>query len=68
MPTTAASEPMLIVFAENVSDNMQVRTDMLDHLVWQEVCALLESPQRLEQEYERRLQSPSREDKGPAAI
>jgi hypothetical protein len=34
---------------------------MLDQLVWHEVCALLEEPQRLEQEYQRRLQAP---DKG----
>ena len=47
---------------QRVCDNMQVRTDMLDQLVWQEVCALLEEPQRLEQEYRRRLQTPSKED------
>jgi site-specific DNA recombinase len=35
-----------------------VRTDTLDQLVWQEVCALLEDTQRLEQEYQRRLHTP----------
>ena len=35
--------------------NHQVRTDLLDLAVWREVCALLEHPQRLEQEYRQRL-------------
>ena len=46
---------------ERICDNLQVRTDMLDEWVWNEVCALLEEPQRLEQEYQRRLQAPSQE-------
>ena len=37
--------------------NTQVRTDRLDEAVWQQVCQLLEDPQRLRQEYERRLQA-----------
>jgi site-specific DNA recombinase len=37
---------------ERICDNLQVRTDMLDELVWNEVCALLAEPQRLEQEYQ----------------
>jgi site-specific DNA recombinase len=53
---------------ERICGNIQVRTDMLDQLVWHEVCALLEGPQRLEQEYERRLQAPGREDEDLAAI
>jgi site-specific DNA recombinase len=40
---------------ERVCQNNQVRTDLLDVTVWQEVCALLEDPQRVEQEYRRRL-------------
>jgi site-specific DNA recombinase len=36
--------------------NTQVRTDCLDQAVWQQVCALLNDPQRLIQEYGRRLQ------------
>ena len=53
---------------ERVCDNMQVRTDLLDQVVWQETCALLEEPHRLEQEYESRLQAPSKEDEDLAAI
>jgi site-specific DNA recombinase len=53
---------------ERICDNMQVRTDTLDSLVWHEVCTLLEEPQRLEQEYQRRLQTPSREDEDLASI
>jgi len=37
--------------------NTQVRTDCLEEAVWQQVCQLLEDPQRLGQEYERRLQA-----------
>ena len=40
---------------ERICDNMQVRTDTLDQTIWQQVCVLLEEPQRLEQEYRRRL-------------
>ena len=53
---------------ERVCDNMQVRTDFLDHMVWQEVRALLEEPQRLEQEYQRRLQTPDRDNQNLVAI
>jgi site-specific DNA recombinase len=53
---------------ERICDNIQVRTDMLDQLVWHEVCTLLEEPQRLEQEYQRRLRAPSREDEDLTAI
>jgi site-specific DNA recombinase len=47
---------------ERICDNLQVRTDLLDELVWNEVCDLLAQPQRLEQEYQRRLNTPSREN------
>jgi site-specific DNA recombinase len=47
---------------ERICDNLQVRTDMLDELVWNEVCTLLAEPQRLEQEYQRRLNAPSQEN------
>jgi site-specific DNA recombinase len=40
---------------ERICDNKQVRTERLDALVWQQVRALLAQPQRLKQEYERRL-------------
>jgi len=42
-------------------DNTQVRTDLVDAAVWQEVRALLEQPERLQEEYERRLQDPGRD-------
>jgi site-specific DNA recombinase len=46
---------------ERVCDNLQLRTDRLDQAVWDEVCALLQEPKRLEQEYQRRLQAPSKD-------
>ena len=39
---------------ERVCQNTQVRTDLLDLAVWQEVCALLAQPERLAEEYRRR--------------
>ena len=47
---------------ERVCTNTQVRTDLLDLTVWQEVCSLLEDPQRVEQEYQRRLAPPDADD------
>jgi site-specific DNA recombinase len=41
--------------------NKQLRTDLVDAAVWREVCALLEQPERLQEEYERRLQDPGQE-------
>ncbi len=41
---------------ERVCANTQVRTDRLDLAVWHEVKSLLENPQRLTEEYRRRLQ------------
>ena len=35
--------------------NKQLRTDLVDEAVWNEVCKLLEEPTRLEQEYRQRL-------------
>jgi site-specific DNA recombinase len=43
---------------ERLCPNTQVRTDRLETAVWQEVCALLEEPQRLEAEYQQRLAAP----------
>ena len=45
---------------ERVCNNPQVRTDRLDLAVWQEVCALLAHPERLADEYRRRLHAPGR--------
>ncbi len=42
---------------QRVCSNTQVRTDRLEQAVWQEVCRLLEDPQRLVEEYQRRLQA-----------
>lgn len=44
---------------QRVCSNTQVRTDLLETAVWREVRALLQHPQRLEQEYHRREQEPS---------
>jgi site-specific DNA recombinase len=46
---------------ERICDNCQVRTDLLEEKVWEEVCDLLQDQQRLRQEYERRLNTPSKE-------
>jgi site-specific DNA recombinase len=45
-----------------VCTNGQVRIDLLEETVWREVCYLLRDPQRIEQEYRRRLQEPSQND------
>jgi site-specific DNA recombinase len=43
---------------ERVCENPQVRTDLLDAVVWQAVRGLLEQPERLAAEYQRRLDQP----------
>lgn len=48
---------------ERICSNTQVRTDLLDLTVWQEVCGLLEEPQRVEQEYQRRLAPPTGDER-----
>ena len=40
---------------QRLCHNKQVRTDLLEESVWQDVCSLLKDPQRVEQEYKRRL-------------
>ena len=45
---------------ERLCQNTQVRTDLLDLAVWQEVCTLLAHPERLAEEYRRRLQPETR--------
>src|SRR6266704_2209979 len=42
--------------------NKQLRTDLIDEAVWEQVCQLLEHPERLEWEYRRRL---VQEEKAP---
>ncbi len=44
---------------ERICPNRQVRTDRLETAVWTEVTALLQNPQRLLAEYERRLTAAS---------
>lgn len=38
-----------------ICSNKQLRTDLVDEAVWEEVCRLLQHPERLEQEYRRRF-------------
>ena len=45
---------------ERICHNKQVRTDLLEEAVWQDVCSLLENPQRIEREYQRRLKRDTR--------
>jgi site-specific DNA recombinase len=50
---------------ERLCQNTQVRTDLLDLAVWQEVCTLLAHPERLAEEYRRRLQPETRAKRTP---
>jgi site-specific DNA recombinase len=50
---------------ERVCQNTQVRTDLLDRAVWQEVETLLAHPERMAEEYRRRLH-PDSHTKRPA--
>jgi len=43
-----------------ICPNTQVRTDLVEVAVWDEVCRLLEHPQRLEAEYRQRQHAPRR--------
>jgi site-specific DNA recombinase len=40
---------------DRVCDNKQVRTDLLEEAVWEDVCSLLHAPERVSAEFERRL-------------
>jgi site-specific DNA recombinase len=40
---------------QRICGNKQCRTDVLDRAVWQDVCALLADPERVQHEYEQRL-------------
>ena len=48
---------------ERICDNLQVRTDKLDELVWHQVVELLRHPERLKEEYARRLDVMERNEK-----
>jgi site-specific DNA recombinase len=52
---------------ERLCQNTQVRPDVLDLAVWQEVCPLLTHPERLAEEYRRRLQPETRAKRTPLA-
>jgi site-specific DNA recombinase len=52
---------------ERLCQNTQVRTDLLDLAVWQEVCTLLTHPERLAEEYRRRLQPETSAQRPPLA-
>ncbi len=45
---------------QRICPNTQVRTDLVEVAVWDEVCHLLEHPPRLEEEYRRRQHAPRR--------
>ena len=45
---------------QRVCWNRQVRTDLLEQAVWEDVCSLLSDPKRIEQEYQRRLTTRSK--------
>jgi site-specific DNA recombinase len=42
--------------------NRQIRTDLLETVVWEDLCALLNDPGRVEQEYHRRQEGPGGSD------
>jgi site-specific DNA recombinase len=50
---------------ERIGHNTQVRTELLDLAVWQDVCSLLAHPERLAEEYRRRLQPGTRTTRTP---
>src|SRR5262245_19634682 len=52
---------------ERLCQNTQVRTDLLDLAVWQEVCTLLAHPERLAEEYRRRLRPETHAPRTPLA-
>jgi len=51
---------------KRVCKNKQCRTDLLDRVVWEDVCALLAEPERVRAEYERRLRGRRKKTGRPA--
>jgi len=51
---------------KRVCNNPQIRADMLEEVVWAQVCQLLQNPDRLQREYERRLKKRTATD--PTAL
>src|SRR5207237_5589896 len=52
---------------ERVGQKTQMRTDRVDLAVWQEVCTFLAHPERLAEEYRRRLHPATRAPRTPLA-
>jgi site-specific DNA recombinase len=56
---------------QRICDNKQVRTDLIEDVVWEDVRSLLSEPERIEQEYQRRLDNKSksrRSQTGPSLV
>jgi hypothetical protein len=53
--TTASALMLTVSVGVRLCWNKQLRTDLVDEAVWEEVCRLLEQPERLEQEDRRCL-------------
>jgi site-specific DNA recombinase len=53
---------------QRVCSNTQVRTDRLEQAVWERICQLLDDPERLVNEYERRLQLAAHPPAEPEAV
>ncbi|MFB3107294.1 MAG: zinc ribbon domain-containing protein, partial [Pseudomonadales bacterium] len=49
---------------QRICHNKQVRTDLLEEAVWEDVCSLLCDPERVAHEYERRVQRNDEKTKG----
>ena len=48
---------------QRVCSNRPVRSDFLEQAVWEDVCAMLSNPNRIEEEYHRRLTASKKETK-----
>ena len=68
MPITAVwARTRTALGVSGICQNTQVRTDLLDLAVWREVCTLLDHPERLAEEYRRRLQPETHATRPPLA-
>jgi len=52
---------------QRICHNKQVRTDLLEAAVWEDVCSLLSEPERIEQEYQRRLLNKKKSERSQTA-
>ncbi len=48
---------------QRLCDNKQIRTDLVDLAVWTQVRTLLEHPEHLREEYQRRLDNPGQQER-----